>query len=145
MTKLDGQKIGIKHCSIRYAAANTNYDETGDKARSQMAIPALAGAKPGPSSSSSSSRSSNAVPGQRTVSAIQAIEHKLRMLQSRTAGDEFKVNRTGNTSTDAPIARYQFNLHNDQEKGGFGKYNSNHKKTHRNQRPYNSSNQRSRR
>lgn len=133
LRKLDGQKIGIKYCSIRFAK-NVNYDEMGDRARPRIEIPALGGTKEAQAGSSGSRSTGD----RRKDSAIQAIEAKLRMLESRTAGDEFKVNRTVPQNHEAPISRYQFNLNNDSsERGGGGKY-SNHKRNQRNQRPYNS-------
>lgn len=134
MTKLDGQKIGIKYCSLRYAK-NVNYDEmTSGRPKARIEIAALGGAglkdstaQPGGSSRSTGDR--------RKDSAIQAIEAKLRALESRTAGDEFKVNRTVATSHEAPISRYQFNLSN--EGAERGKYHQ--KRNQRNNsRPYNS-------
>lgn len=138
LTNLDGQKIGIKYCSIRFAK-NVNYDDYGDRPRAKIDIPALGGSKDGGgggahagSSGGGSSRGGSSG-DRRKDSAIQAIEAKLRMLESRTAGDEFKVNRTAAQSHEAPISRYQFNLNNDT---GGGKY-SNHGRNHRNHRPYN--------
>ena len=128
LTKMDGQKIGIKYCSVRFAKI-VNYDEFGDRAKPRIEIPALGGTKesgPGTSRSTTGDKKKD--------SAIQAIEAKLRMLESKTPGDEFKVNRTASQSHEAPISKYQFNLNNDSH---GGKYSQN-KRHQRHQKPYNS-------
>lgn len=136
LTKLDGQRIGIKYCSIRYAK-NVNYDDMGDRQKPRIEIPALCGTKDsGPLAGGSSSSGRGGGTGDRRKdSAIQAIEAKLRMLEGRTAGDEFKVNRTVTQGREAPISKYQFNLNNETDRG-FGKY-PHHKRNQRNHRPYN--------
>lgn len=104
LKNLDGQKIGIKHCSIRYAK-NVNYDELMERPKPRIEIPALA------AGGASGSGGPQAGGSGRKVSAIQAIEAKLKMLENRRAGDEFHVNsRAVSTYQEAPIQNYQFNL-----------------------------------
>lgn len=135
LAQLDGHKIGIKYCSLRYAK-NVNYDDM-DRTKPRIEIPALGGSKESSAEGGASGSGSRGTTDRRKVTAIQAIEAKLRALESRTAVEEFRVNRTVAHHQDAPISRYQFNLNNESvEKGRHGSHNHN-KRSHRSHRPYN--------
>lgn len=129
LTKLDGQKIGIKCCSIRFAK-NVNYDEIVERPKPQ--IPVLAAGTTASTSRSSAGSAGN----RRKDSTIQAIEAKLRMLENRRT-DEFLVNsRAVASHQEAPIQNYQFNMNSTaSENKKFPAHKRNHRPNQ--SRPYN--------
>ncbi|XP_055592218.1 probable RNA-binding protein 18 isoform X2 [Uranotaenia lowii] len=96
---LNGKLVGDKHMVVRWAK-NVNRDEM-ERTKPKLQIPALAGgSKAGPSGPMS----------QQTK--IQALEAKLKMMESRT--DDLVINK--NISGERPIIeRYQYNKGDNQQ------------------------------
>lgn len=140
LNKLDGQKIGIKYCSIRFAK-NVNYDEM-ERPKPQIPVLAAGSSKEGGLSGGATAGTSRSSAGSSTVdrrkdSAIQAIEAKLRMLENRRT-DEFMVNsRAVASHQEAPIQNYQFNMTSTtSENKNYPAHKRNHR-PHHHSRPYN--------
>lgn len=140
LKKLDGQKIGYNHCSIRYAKT-ANYDELGEKPKPRLEIPALAAGSSQDGKPVSVSNCSGSSGNRKKDMAIQAIEAKLRTLEHRRVGEEFQVNtRTVASYQEAPIQNYQFNLNGTVPEK---KYSTTQKRgRHHHNRPYSRPNNR---
>ncbi|XP_055693163.1 probable RNA-binding protein 18 [Lutzomyia longipalpis] len=94
--RLTGKQIDGR--SIAVGLAKT-FSEGEDRAKPKIEIPALGGSAGATSSSSSSDRKKF---------AIQAIEAKLKVLESQQSGDDFEVNKSVSSEASV-IQRYQFN------------------------------------
>uniref|UniRef100_A0A1B0D4L0 Uncharacterized protein n=1 Tax=Phlebotomus papatasi TaxID=29031 RepID=A0A1B0D4L0_PHLPP len=119
--KLTGKQIDGR--SIAVGLAKT-FSETEDKAKPKIEIPALGGT--GGASSSSTADKKRI--------AIQAIEAKLKVLESQRSGDDFEVNKSVSSEASL-IQRYQFNK--GQEKTQRNTMANRHRQRHKNSGPYN--------
>ncbi|XP_059622955.1 probable RNA-binding protein 18 [Phlebotomus argentipes] len=118
--KLTGKQIDGR--SIAVGLAKT-FSENEDRFKTRIEIPALGGA----------AGSSSGASVDRKKIAIQAIEAKLKVLESQRSGDDFEVNKSVSSEASL-IQRYQFNK--GQERSHRGTLASRQRQRHKHSGPY---------